>query len=164
MFKFLRLLTLLLTALVFWGAWYVMPSLLSGESLRWLAGLVSILWALEFYLFQRLGVLSGVEGLSSKEHERLVLRMASIRRRIWWIGGVGLASAIVIWVLASLDLPTTSPIYAGAAGFLVGISLSYLILIPGWLNESQDFMDEVKRQDTLKKKRVETAKKLQGKD
>lgn len=163
MLKLVRLLALLLTPVLFWGAWYVAPSILEGQSLRWLAGLVSVLWALEFYFFQRLGAVSGVEGLSSREHEKLLLRLRAVRKRVWWIGGIGLASALVIWLMASLNLPTSSPLYAGAVGFLLGISLSYLILIPGWLNESHDFVDEVKRQDTLAKKRAETSKVLDPK-
>jgi hypothetical protein len=151
---------LVITPLVFWGAWYIAPGLLDGQSLKWLAGSVSVLWGLEFYFFQRLSAVSSVDGLSSREHERLVFRLAAIRKRIWWIGGVGLASSFVIWILATMNLPTNSPLYAGAAGFLVGVSLSYMVLIPGWLNESHDFIDEAKRQDTLAKKRVEATKAL----
>ncbi len=160
MLKVLRLLTLLVTPLVFWGAWYVVPGILDAQGLRWLSGIVTVLWGLEFYFFQRLGAVSSIDGLSSKEHERLVLRLAAIRRRVWWIGGVGLACALTIWLLAALQLPTSSPLYAGAVGVLFGISLSYLILIPGWVNESQNFIDEVRRQDVLAKKRAEAAKSL----
>lgn len=161
MLKVLRLLTLLVTPLVFWGAWYVVPDVLDAQGLRWLSGVVTVLWGLEFYFFQRLGAVSSVDGLSSREHERLVLRLASIRRRVWWIGGIGLACALIIWLLAALQLPTSSPLYAAAVGVLFGISLSYLILIPGWVNESQNFIDEVRRQDVLAKRRADTAKNLQ---
>lgn len=163
MFKVLRLLTLLITPLVFWGAWYVVPDLLDAQGLRWLSGIVTILWGLEFYFFQRLGGVSAVDGLSSKEHERLVLRLASIRRRVWWIGGIGLACALLIWLMAAMQLPASSPIYAALVGILFGISLSYLILIPGWVNESQGFVDEVRRQDVIAKKRAENSKTLRGK-
>lgn len=158
MLKALRLLTLFVTPLLFWGAYYVVPNLLDREGIKWLAGIVTILWGLEFYLFQRLTVVSAVDGLSSREHERLVHRLASIRRRIWWIGGVGLFCSLLIWVFAYMQLPAASPVYAAMVGVLFGISLSYLILIPGWVNESQHFIDEVKRQDVLTKKRAETVK------
>lgn len=160
MLKALRLLTLLITPLVFWGAWYVVPNILDAQGLRWLSGIVTVLWALEFYFFQRLSVVSSVDGLSSKEHERLVLRLASIRRRVWWIGGIGLACALLMWLMAAMQLPASSPIYAALAGVLFGISLSYLILVPVWVNESQGFIDEVRRQDVLAKKRAETLKTL----
>lgn len=162
MLKALRLLTILFTPLLFWGAWYVVPGVLDAEGLRWLSGIVTVLWALEFYFFQRLSAVSSVDGLSSKEHERLVWRLASIRRRVWWIGGIGLVCSLLIWILAAMQLATSSPLYAALAGVLFGISLSYLILIPGWVNESQHFIDEVRRQDLLTKKRADTSKTLQS--
>lgn len=163
MLKAFRILLLLFTPLVFWGAWYVVPEMLNGQGLRWFSGLVTILWGLELLFYQRLGDVSKVDGLSSREHERLVMRLAAIRRRVWWIGGVGLFSALTIWLLAMLQLPATSPFFAAAVGVLFGISLSYLVLIPAWFNESQNFIDEVRRQDVLSKKRAESVKELNSK-
>lgn len=160
MLKALRILALLGTPLVFWGAWYVMPGVLGSSGLRWMAGIVTVLWGFEFYFFQRLSVISSVDGLTSKEHEKLVLRLASLRKRVWWIGGIGMISSVLIWIMAAQELPTTSPIYAALVGFLFGISLSYMILIPGWFNESQHFIDEVRRRDSLAKKIAETSKAL----
>ncbi|MBP6894316.1 MAG: hypothetical protein KBC94_07830 [Pseudacidovorax sp.] len=157
-----RLLTIFLTPLVFWGAWYVVPDLLAASGLRWLSGIVTVLWGLELWFFQRLSGLGPQEALSSRENERLVYRLASIRRRVWWIGGIGLVCAVAIWLLVELQLPTSAPIYAAMVGVLFGISVSYLILIPGWVNESQAFIDEVKRQEVLKKRRDEAAKVLTG--
>jgi len=158
--KAFRLLAIFATPLVFWAAWYVVPDLLAANGLRWLSGLVTVLWGLEFYFFQRLSAVSSVDGLSSKEHERLVLRLAAIRRRVWWIGGIGLACALCIWALVEMKLPMSSPLYAAAVGVLFGISISYLILIPAWVNESQHFIDEVRRQDVLAKRRAEASKTL----
>jgi hypothetical protein len=158
-----RILLLCATPLLFWAAWYVSPSVLDAEGLKWLSGLVTALWALEFYFFRKLGEVSAVQGISSKEHERLLIKLASFRRRIWWIGGVGLLCSIVIWVLAASKLPTSSPIYAGFVGMLVGISLSYLILIPGWLNESQSFIDKVRQQEAQKKKQLDIVKIIDAK-
>lgn len=161
MLKALRLLTLFVTPLVFWGVWHVAPDVLDAQGLRWLSSIVPALWGLEFYFFRRLDAVSSVDGLSSREHERLVLRLAEIRRRVWWIGGIGFFCALMIWILAALQLPTSSPTYAAAVGVLFGISLSYLILIPVWFNESQSFLDEVRRQDALTKKRADIVKDLQ---
>lgn len=160
MLKAARLLAILVTPILFWAAWYVVPGLLAADGLRWLSGVVTVLWGLELYFLQRLSGVSSVEGLTSKEHERLVHRLSSIRSRVWWIGGVGLTCAITIWLLVEMKLPTSSPVYAAMVGVLFGISISYLILIPGWVNESQAFVDEVRRQEILAKRRAEASKAL----
>lgn len=160
MLKALRLFVLIITPLIFCAAWYLAPTILKAEALRFLSGLVAILWALEFYFFRKLGEVSSVQGITSKEHELLVIRLALLRRRIWWIGGIGLVCSVIIWILATLGLPATSPIYASMVGVLVGISLSYLILLPGWFNESQAFIDEARRQEALKKKLADVTKTL----
>lgn len=164
MLKALRLLTLLLTPVAFWAAWYIVPGVLDAQGLRWLSGIVTVLWGLEFYFFQRLGAASSVSGLSSKEFERLVLRLAAIRRRVWWIGGIGLICALTIWLLTALQLPLSSPLYAAAVGVLFGICLSYLILIPGWVNESQKFIDEARRQEAMAQRRAKMAKDLRSQE
>lgn len=160
MMKFLRLLALFFTPLLFFGAWYVMPSLLNPEGLRWMSGIVTVLWGLEFYFFQKLAAVTSVDALSTKEHERLLLRLASLRNRVWWVGGIGLLCAIAMWLLAASGLSLTSPIYAAMAGVLFGISLSYLILIPGWIGESHSFMDKLKFRESQEKKRQEALKSL----
>jgi len=156
--KAARLIAIVVIALLFWCAWYVVPDLLATDKLRWLSGVVTVLWALEFYVLQRLSAVSAVEGLTSKEHERLVLRLASIRRRVWLISVMCLVCAVTTWLLAELRLPMSSPLYAAMMGLLLGISVSYLILVPGWVNESQAFIDEARRQDVLVKRRQETVK------
>lgn len=160
MLKILRLITLFVTPLIFIISWYVTPGLLDPSGIRWLSGIVTVLWALEFFFFQRLIVMSSVEGLSSREHERLVAKLNALRRRVWWIGGIGLICSLLTWVIAALQMTTSSPLYAALVGVLFGISLSYLILIPGWLGESQSFIDELKRRDSLEKKRAAVVKDL----
>ncbi|OIQ84246.1 hypothetical protein GALL_339370 [mine drainage metagenome] len=160
MLKAIRLIVLVITPLIFCAAWYIAPSLLGAEALRFLSGLVVILWGLEFYFFRKLGEVSAVQGITSREHERLVIKLSLLRKRIWWVGGIGLICSVIIWMLATLGLPATSPIYASMVGVLVGISLSYLILLPGWFNESQEFIDEVRRLEASKKKLADIAKLL----
>lgn len=159
-----RLVSLLTTPLVFWGAWYFLPDLLTTQWLQWLSGIVTVLWGLELFFLERLSSVTAVEGLSSKEHLRLVLRAAAIRRRIWWIGSVALVCAVLIWLMAAMSLPASSPLYAALVGVLFGINLSYLILIPAWLNESQEFIDEVKREEQAKKKREALEERFGGRD
>lgn len=160
MLKILRILVLFCTPLTFWGAWYLVPGLLDAAGLRWLSGVVTVLWGLEFYFLQRLTAVSAVDGLSSKEQERLVFRLAAIRRRVWWIGGIALACSALIWIITAIELPFASPVYATLVGVLFGISLSYLMLIPFWVNESQSFIDKVREEDLKVKRRAEAVQNL----
>ena len=137
-----------------------MPELMAANGLRYLSGIVTVLWGLEFWFFQRLAAVSSLDGLSSREQERLIFRLASIRRRIWWIGGVELVAALSIWLIVELQLPATSPAYAAMVGELIGICLSYLVLIPAWVNETQSFIDRVRHAEQQTKKRAEVAKVL----
>lgn len=66
--------------------------------------------------------------------------------------------------MAAMSLPASSPLYAALVGVLFGINLSYLILIPAWLNESQEFIDEVKREEQAKKKREALEERFGGRD
>ena len=163
MLKIVRLLVLVTTPLFFWGAWHVAPELLDADGHKWLSGLVALLWGLEFYFFRKLSEVSAVQGITSKEHERLIFKLASFRKRVWWIGGIGFVCSAVIWLLAASKLPMTSPFYASMVGVLVGISISYLILIPGWLNETQEFIEKARQAEALKKKQVDIAKALEPK-
>lgn len=155
MLKAIRVLLLVVTPLVFLAVWHLKPALLEPSGLRFLSGIVSVLWALEVFVLQRLAAAGDVQGLSSREHERLTLRLASIRRRVWWVGGVGLASSLLLWLMAALDLAASSPLYAFMAGLLFGVTLSYLILVPVWHNETQHFIDEMKRRRELESRRRE---------
>ena len=163
MWKAIRLTVLLVVPLLFWGAWYAAPALLEAEGLKWLSSLVALLWGLEFYFFRRLSEVSNVQGITTKEHERLVLRLSHLRKRVWWIGGIGFICSSLIWLLAALKLPAASPFYASLVGVLVGISISYLILIPGWLNETQEFIDKTRQSEAIKKKQADIAKSTEAK-
>ena len=90
MYTLLRLIALVLPTLLFWAAWYVLPALVEPASLRWFSGIVTVLWALEFYFYQRLSGLSTLPGLSSRERDRLHLRLSEIRSRVWRVGAMGL--------------------------------------------------------------------------
>ena len=162
MLRLFRILILAFSTLAFWLAWYGLPELLTSESVRWLSAIFTVLWALELLFFRRLNEASSVTGLSTREHERLVLRLAEIRKRIWWIGLVVMASAIVNWLLAALGLPSSSATYAAMVGALFGISLSYLVLIPYWFSEVQSFIDSARLQAETLKRREDALKGLKN--
>lgn len=162
MLKLLRISILTISTLAFWAAWYGMPELLTPESVKWLSAIFTVLWGLELLFFRRLNEVSNVSGLSTREHERLVIRLEKIRRRIWWIGCIGMASALLNWFLAALGLPSSSAAYAAMAGALFGISLSYLVLIPFWFSETQQFIDAARLQAETQKRRDEAVKNITG--
>jgi hypothetical protein len=162
MYTLLRLSAIAVPTLLFWAAWHVLPALVESTSLRWFSGIVTVLWALEFYFYQRLSALSSLPALSSKERERLHLHLSKIRARVWRVGAMGLVCSVALWVLAAMNLPAASAIFAAVAGFLVGVSLSYLAVIPRWLDELQRFQDKVQQQHMVEQKRAEALKTFNG--
>ena len=66
-----------------------------------MSGIVSVLWALEMYFLRHLESVSGVDGLTAKERERLTLRLESVRRRIWSVGIMCLFCSVVLLVISS---------------------------------------------------------------
>lgn len=75
---------------------------------------------------------------------------------------MGLVCSVALWVLAAMNLPAASAIFAAVAGFLVGVSLSYLAVIPRWLDELQRFQDKVQQQHMVEQKRAEALKTFNG--
>lgn len=160
MLIFLRLLALLGTPLLFGAVWFAMPEVLAPDTLKWLMGIIVVLWALEFYFFQKLGDVSEVTGLSMRERERLNDRLSFVRGRVWWIGVIEIVCALLIWLMVAMGLPISSPWYAAAAGLLFGVSLSYLALIPGWLNETHRFIDAARAKEQERLLREQSLKAL----
>jgi hypothetical protein len=95
-------------------------------------------------------------GLTGREQERLVLRLAAIRSRVWWIGGVAVVSGFLVWLIGSMPTLAESPIAPISIGLLIGIGVSYAVVIPRWFNEIYSFT-EVLRLREDKKRRTEAA-------
>jgi hypothetical protein len=100
----IRLAVLISAPLFFWAAWYTAPALLEAEGLKWLSGLVALLWGLEFYFFRRLSEVSNVQGITTKEHERLVLRLTRLRKRVWWIWWYWVCLLIAYLVIGGVEV------------------------------------------------------------
>lgn len=158
--KLFRLVVLVSMPLLFLVAWHIIPELLGATSLRWMSGIVTFLWGLEIFFFQRLLTITPSENLSGKENGLLLWKLRDIRKRVWWIGSVSLFCAISMWILAATDLPMSSPLYATFPGVLLGISLSYLILIPSWVEETTEFSNRVRAREVDEKKRATASKDL----
>lgn len=132
------------------------PDLVSATNMRYLGGVFLVVWGLTFHFFRKSAELSSLAGLSGREQERLVWLLARIRERIWWIGGIGLVSGCLVWFIGSVPEYSKTEIAPISIGILVGIGLSYLLILPGWFNELHAFMDTVRLRED-KKKRAETS-------
>ena len=151
--KVWRILLIFLAPLLLTGASVVFPPLLSSESLRWMSGIVSVLWALEMYFLRHLESVSGVDGLTAKERERLTLRLESVRRRIWSVGIMCLFCSVVLLVISSSGW-SPQPMWAVlCVGCLVGVCVYYLSVIPVWYAEAQSFIDKARARVSQNKER-----------
>lgn len=163
MLKIFRLVILTMSPILFGLAWYVLPELLEPGALKWLSGIFAFAWTIEFVVLRMVdGLHTSVSSLSSREHERLGYRLVVIRGRIFWMAGIGLACTIVAWLLAVLNLPATSVLYAAAFGFLLGVCLSYLVLMPYWYKEVQHFLESIRLQADIETRRKAALKDLRG--
>lgn len=143
MIQAIRILVLTICTLLFWGAWYLFPSLFESGRFSSLVAVGAIIWTADLFFLRKLSELSSLDGLNNSERERLLEKLENLRRRVWWTGGIGSFCSAVIWILVSSELAKQSPFNAAAVGFFVGVSLSYLVLIPFWFNEVQRFIERV---------------------
>lgn len=157
---FLRLFFLVAFPLLFWAAWHATPELIGKEAILWLIGIMVLFAGLEAYLFQKVTDLHAVNGLDTKERDYLRMKITDAKRRIYYMCAVGLVAILVLWALAMLGLPVQSPAYAAAAGFLVGICLSYIALAPFWLSEIHDFVANAHDRVVDRQRRAEELAKL----
>lgn len=162
MARTIRLLVLIACTFAFWGAWYVFPKVLESVRLSSLVAVGAMVWTADLFFLRKLGELSSLEGLSNSERERLLTKLDNLRMRVWWIGVVGLCCTALIWILASTGLAAGSPLYAAALGFVVGVALSFLVLIPFWFNEVQRFIDRVNHDKATRESQDAEISKLTG--
>lgn len=156
MLQVLRLTVILTMPVVLWAGWRVAPDLISIANMRYLGAVFTLVWAIALLFLTKTADLSGLSGLSGHEHEKLMLRLAHIRRRVWWIGGIALTCAVLVWFVGSFPEAEASPLAPLSVGFLVGVGLSYLLVLPGWFNELYAFMDTIRLRNE-RNKRTESA-------
>jgi len=147
---------------MFWGAWYLFPKVLESARLASLVAVGAMVWTADLFFLRKLGELSSLDGLGNSERDRLLTKLDDLRMRVWWTGVVGLLCTAVIWVLVNTGLAAVSPLYAAALGFVVGVALSFLVLIPFWFNEVQRFIERVNHDKAVKESQAEELGKLMG--
>ncbi len=153
MLRLLRLGIIISCALIFWAAWYIAPGLLSPRALYYFLSIWVPTWGLALYFYRKLSDLSTLKELKARPNHRLNLVLPELRGRVWWLAGVGVISNLLLWVIASTNLAQHSAIYGLSAGLLVGIELSYLVLLPFWLNEIHQFVERAKLDDNNSQRR-----------
>ena len=160
MIRITRLAVLLLVPILFWGASYVAPNLVHADNLRLLATVVTVPWVLDFVFFQRLGSLTNLNALDSRNLERLNDRLAHIRKRVWWMAGICMVCSGLIWFLAAGQMLADPHHLALAIGFCVGICAQYLVVFPFWFNELQAFQDRLRTRDAKNAKKETVLKQM----
>lgn len=160
MIQAIRLLIIAVCPAILWIGWMASPELISPGNMRYLAGVFVAVWGLTFHFFRKSAELSSLQGLSGREQERVVWLLADIRRRIWWMGGIGLIAGCLVWLIGSSSSVSSSPVAPIAIGLLVGIGLSYLAILPGWFNELYAFMDQIKLREDRKRRTEATLKQI----
>lgn len=150
-------------ALTFLG-WLAAPDVFFSN-IRVFFAVFGVCWGVAFYFLRKTAELTALPGLSVREREKLTLAMIDIRTRARWIAAVTVVlPLLILYVMtgASTFAPWVAPILIGT---LVGVGLSYLIVLFGWLNETYAFSDRIKlreaRKDSAEKnlKRIADARK-----
>ena len=161
MLRLLRVAIILTTPALFWLGWSIAPELIGAANMRTLGALSVGVWGLAFHFLRKSADLSSLPGLSGREQERVVWKLAEMRRRVWWIGGISIISGFLIWLIGSAPGLSESAAAPLSIGLLVGVGLSYLVVLPGWFNELLAFADTIRLRED-KKRRTETALKQIG--
>lgn len=156
MFKILRWAIIVSVPALLYAAWCVSPGLINQTNMRWLGGVFVLVWGPAMLFLTKTADLSNLPGLNGREMERLVLMLADIRRRVLWIGAISLISTVAVWLITAMPDLDKSPAAPLLVGFLVGLGLSYLVILPGWFSEVAAFTDKL-RERNEKKKRAELA-------
>lgn len=152
----LRLAIIIIAPALMWLGWTAVPDLLSAGNMRFLGGIHIGIWGFAFHLMRKSADLINLPGLNSREQERLVWLLAEIRRRVWWIGCVAAASVFAVWVVGTVQTNVNSPLAPLSIGLLIGVGISYAIVIPGWFNEIYSFTEVVRLRED-RKRRTEVA-------
>lgn len=160
MITILRLAIILIVPTLLWVCWSVSPEIISPGNMRFLGALFLFVWTYIFHFFRKIGDISSLPGLTWREQERVVYRLARIRKRIWWIGAVVLFSGILVWFIGSTPIFAESVFAPLSIGLLLGIGASYLAIIPGWFNELHDFIDTVRLREDKKRRAEATLKQI----
>lgn len=161
MLQLLRVAIILTTPALFWLGWSIAPELISAGNMRYLGALFIGVWGLAFHFLRKSADLSSLPGLSGREQQRIVWKLAEMRRRVWWIGGISIVLGFLIWLVGAISDLSGSAGAPLSIGLLVGVGISYLVVLPGWFNELLAFADTLRLRED-KKRRTETALKQIG--
>lgn len=148
-----RVLALIGCVALSWAVGQVYPQFFASEFVRALSVVFLGVWGFIFAIFHKLQDLAATPGLLSRERERLVDTLPSIRSRVWFIGAVNTACLMLLIVLTFDAGHVAAWWFPLAVGALVGISMSYFTLVPAWHAEIQAFVDRARLNEAKRKAR-----------
>ncbi|MEL7658547.1 MAG: hypothetical protein AAGU75_21870 [Bacillota bacterium] len=137
--------------------------MLAKQNLLSLSGVLSLVWTLQLAFLGKLNFDANIGVLTSREKDRLKLRLRSLRTHIWQRCAVCLFCFVAMWVITAYELPKNDMRFSAAAGFLIGVGLFYLIGTVLIYMESADFIDKIKHRESIEKKRAEVVKSMDSK-
>lgn len=160
MIRMIRIAILLVIPLLFWGGAHVAPDLMESDNLKLLTAVVTFLWGLDFFFFQRLGSLTNLNSVGSKNLAILEERFKQIRSRVWYMAAVCCACSALIWFITSSNVIQSATVVALLIGGLFAICVQYIAVFPFWFNELQEFQDKLKVREAEKSKQESALKQM----
>lgn len=145
----------------YWAGSVIAPGLMSKTALGFFMGLFAILFGSCMFILPKISDLSTIEGLGTREREYLMVLLKEIRSRVWWVVGISAVGSCMIFFLGSASLPDRSPVKPLGIGFMLGLGVSYLIVLAGWYNEIHDFSDQIRLREERKHKRDNLLKRIE---
>lgn len=146
---------------IYWCASTVIPELTAPVTLKALSALFAFILTLEVFVFRQLNVTTGAGVLKSSELERLNIKRAEIRRKIYGTGVLVVASMATLFIIGLVATdPSNYPWLAFAVGLLVGVGLNYIAVIINWINQLSAFADHLRHLEQQQKDFSEQLKRL----
>lgn len=148
------------------AAWFLQPlwpGLASKEFMGAVGGIFAIAWGIFAFALPKLADLTGMEGMTSAERDRLDTNVQAARSKIWRSAGWSLACSFVLAFLAIAVSPESAPIVAAFTGFSAGVGAIFLRLGKAAHDEIYALSSEVNRRKADKKERAELLAKMAAK-
>lgn len=147
--------------LSYWGASMLFPDVNSPSVLKALSGLFGFILTLEVIAFRQLSTATGTGVLKGSEIERLNMKRAEIRRRIYLTSALIIACTVTLFVLGIVVGSHSEYEWIPfAVGLLIGIGINYIAVIVSWINQLSAFADGLRQREQQQKDFADQLKRL----
>lgn len=160
MLRLLRFAIITLTTVLAYVLWWAYPGLFDGVRAASLISIFVLAFGITLRGLYRAQTIVESEGLASRERERLRYALADARKRAWWVMAIALVSALVVLVTVATPLTRDTPAGALIIGLLVGLNLSYLVVLRCWHEEFFLLSEEVHSRHRLRQQANDTLKRI----